>query len=327
MRHYCTLFDIHYAARALALASSLGRHDGDFVLHALCLDEASERLIRGLGDPRIAAIGLSELERGDPRLPVARANRGWVEYCFTLSPFLPLHLLRAHPEIPLVVFVDADCHFHASPRPIFDAFGDDSILVVEHRFAADRRSLLQFGRYNVGLLLFRNDTEGLACLRRWAGQCSDWCHDRVEEGRFADQRYLDDWPEAFRGVHVLGHVGVNLAPWNAGNYRLRRVRGRLWVDDSPLVMYHFHGLQFPEPGRYWPSSTVEGLGAEHIRWLYQPYVRGLARLAARHRIPIGRSLRFRPPDAFARGLRYGATAPISWIEDRLAARRWRTRSG
>jgi hypothetical protein len=287
MRHYCTYFDLNFLSRGLLLLASLKRHEADFILYALCLDEEVHAVIQRLNDPRFIPLTLGELEAADARLPAARANRSRIEYFFTLSPFLPLYILRTHPHIPRITYVDADCRFYSSPQPIFDELADKSVLIIEHRFSPHEQERLKFGRYNVGLLTFRNDTDGLACLERWAGQCAAWCYDRMESGKFADQKYLDDWPTACRGVHVLQHKGVNLAPWNAANFKLSRRAGTLWVDDAPLVLYHFHGLCVVEREKFWPSIDYAGLGPEHIYYLYMPYVQALVNVSSEHKIPSG----------------------------------------
>jgi 2-polyprenyl-3-methyl-5-hydroxy-6-metoxy-1,4-benzoquinol methylase len=58
-----------------------------------------------------------------------------------------------------------------------------------------------------------------------------------------DQKYLDDWPERFAGVHVLEHPGAGLAPWNVERYELARQNGSVLVDDRELVFYHYHSLR------------------------------------------------------------------------------------
>ena len=67
----------------------------------------------------------------------------------------------------------------------------------------------------------------------WEKQCIDWCYARFENGKFGDQKYLDDWPERFgNDVHVLRNKELILAPWNARRFPY-----------SSSLIYHFHGLR------------------------------------------------------------------------------------
>ena len=86
-----------------------------------------------------------------------------------------------------------------------------SSRIVSPGALADQR---RFGIYNVGWVSVRRRDDGIAALRWWRERCIEWCYDRVEGDRFADQRYLDRLPELFAGVHVIEHLGANLAPWN-----------------------------------------------------------------------------------------------------------------
>jgi hypothetical protein len=243
VNHYCTYFDARYAAQGMALWLSLRRVDATAVLWVLALDEHTNAAVEQLGQPDLRAVPLSELEAADPELSSARENRSWVEYVFTLSPCLPRFLLTKHSDITVITYVDADMAFFSSSAPLFAALGKASVLIVEHRFPPFLGKLDARGRFNVGVQCFRNDANGRAVLEDWRARCLEWCYDRVEPTRFADQKYLDAWPRDFAGVTVCMHPGVNLAPWNWMTHRCRVVGGAVRVDGLPLVVFHFARLR------------------------------------------------------------------------------------
>ena len=129
----------------------------------------------------------------------------------------------------------------------------------------------------MGWLSFKRDEHAIACLHWWREQCIEWCYDRVEDGRFADQRYLDTWPDRFPGVVVLRHKGANLAPWNVSNYKIREDRGRVWVDEQPLIFFHFHGLKKVNTWLYGHNLAVYGVRRSRtvLRSIYAPYFANL----------------------------------------------------
>jgi len=183
------------------------------------LDETTKRVIEGLDSPQLRPISLRELEDAEPDLLSVKKQRSTIEYYFTLSPFWPLYLLRSRPEIDRITYVDADMFFFADPTPIFAEMDAASVLVTEHRYPAHLAHHQRYGRFNVGLLSFRNNDTGLACLTWWRDRCLEWCYDRVEAEQYADQKYLDQWPLRYGGqLCVLSRPGVNLAPWNWSQY-------------------------------------------------------------------------------------------------------------
>jgi tetratricopeptide (TPR) repeat protein len=64
-----------------------------------------------------------------------------------------------------------------------------------------------------------------------------------------NQGYLRWWPRRYRGVHVLRHPGVNLAPWNVDNHALAKDGAAVTVDGSPVIFFHFSGL-VPDGGAW-----------------------------------------------------------------------------
>jgi hypothetical protein len=211
----------------------------------------------------------------------AKGNRSRIEYYFTCTPSLPLYVLDRDADVDLVTYLDADLYFFSDPSPIYEELGDQSVLIIGHRFPEQLDHLEENGIYNVGFLSFRRDVAGLECLNWWRERCLEWCYDRVEDGRFADQGYLDDWPERFGRVVVLEHKGAGLAPWNVGRYKLRLAHGQVWVDSQPLVFFHFHRLKQTRSWLYEPSLSFYDTHANPVlrKQIYRPYIRELQRVA------------------------------------------------
>jgi hypothetical protein len=98
-----------------------------------------------------------------------------------------------------------------------------------------------------------------------------------EEGRFADQKYLDDWPQRFQSVRVLQQKGANLAPWNLANHEITCSLGNVLIDTDPLIFFHFHRLKQLEAWAYDPNLSGYRSKASGIvrRQIYGPYIRTL----------------------------------------------------
>ena len=231
--------------------------------------------------PNVHLIPLEDFEAGDEKLLRAKENRRLIEYYFTCTPSLPLFILNRHPEVDRITYLDADLFFFSSLIPLYDEIGTHSIAIIEHRFPPHLRHSDIHGIYNVGWLSFKRDEHALACLQWWREQCLEWCYDRVEDGRFADQKYLDAWPDRFPGVVVLRHKGANVAPWNVSNYIVREDRGRIWVDEQPLIFFHFHGLKKVNAWLYNHNLGDYGVRiSSSLLWsIYAPYISNLLNMS------------------------------------------------
>lgn len=278
MYYFCTYFDQNYLSRGLALYRSLREHCPAFKLWVLCLDEATHDALSELGLPEIELIALNNFERNDKPLLRAKQNRTQVEYYFTCTPSLPLYIFNHWHEVDLITYLDADVFFFANPTPVFQELGQGSIAIISHRFPPHMKYREKWGKYNVGFLSFRRDSHGIECLNWWRAQCNEWCHDREEDGKFADQKYLDDWPSRFLDVVVLSHKGANLAPWNLSNYHLRHEKsGVLMVDEQRLIFFHFHGLRRINNWMYDPSWIEHDVKSSAVlrKKIYAAYLQAL----------------------------------------------------
>lgn len=244
MRFFCTYFDRNYLVKGLCLLRSIFRcHGSDATVYVVCMDEFTRIILRELNLPRIILVPLHSIEQGDERLLMVRPTRSAVEYLWTLTPTIILRLLEMHPEVDILTYIDADMFFFQSSDALYEELGDASILIHEHRFPPSMMHLLEFGRFNVGILAFRRDRLGYEVLNWWRERCLEWCKSILEDGKYGDQKYLDSWPEQFKGVVVTQNIGIGVAPWNHSQYLFREHKGALYLNDTPLMIYHFHAFQ------------------------------------------------------------------------------------
>lgn len=277
-RHFCTYFDHRYLARGLALHASLSHACQEFTLWVLALSDEAERFLRQTGLANLRIISLAALEDFDPELHESRASRSLVEFYFTCSPCLVRYLFQRNPDFEEMTYLDSDLFFFSSPEVLFDELGNASVGIVPHRFSPKAASShAKFGRYNVGWLTFRHNASGQACLDWWRERCLEWCFDRVEGDRYADQKYLDRFETMFSGVHSISHPGANLAPWNLERHVVANDGGIVTVNGKALVFFHFQGFRQLSERLY--DSNLTGYGASLTgpvrNHIFRPYIAAL----------------------------------------------------
>lgn len=287
MRYYCTLYDVNYLPKGLALYDSLVRHAQPFHLYILPMDDETFWLLDNIDLEHTTILPLPVVER---RLGLAhvRQSRAWIEYCWTMASQL-MQYVMSWIAPPVLTYLDSDLFLFSSPEPIYDELGGGSIAIVPHRFHRGNARLLVNGVYNVGWLTINNDPTGLACLNHWAAQVREWCYHRNEPGKFGDQGYLDSWPYDYGpACVVINHIGAGLAPWNVIRYGVKSHDGAsVYVSrtlssedtrrldessvNSPLIFYHFHEFTHDLAGN--PTRlTRHPHTADHKRLIYAPYI-------------------------------------------------------
>jgi len=274
-REYCTLFDSNYLVKFVAMHESLCKVGAGFQITAFCFDDLAYEMLEALGLEGVSRVSLAELEAQNPALLGVKSDRSPVEYCWTATPALPMYIFATRPELDEITYLDADLMFFSSPEPIFNELGDDSILITPHRFAPQYAAQVENGIYNVQFMSFRRDGRGIKCLQWWHDRCIEWCYYRLEDGRLGDQKYLDDWPERFEGVHVLEHKGGGLGPWNIPQYDLSRRDGIKMVDDDPLIFFHYHRVKTLHGGRVAWRPPGYAISRFERRFVYDPYIAAL----------------------------------------------------
>lgn len=258
MEHFVTLFDSLFLPQGLALQASMERHVNRYTLWILCVDDIAYDVLFKLHLPNIRLLKLSELET--PDLLRVKYSRAKAEYCWTLTPFAPRFVFEAEPSVKRVTYLDADIWFRNNPKSIFDELDESGkeVLITDHSYSPEYDQSDTSGKFCVQFIIFsRNGSEVIR--KNWEQQCIDWCYARFENGKFGDQKYLDNWPKQYDSiVHILNNKELALAPWNATRFPY-----------GNAVFYHFHGLRILSKKRLKIGHYI--IPAYLKKYVYEPY--------------------------------------------------------
>jgi hypothetical protein len=241
--HFSTVVSQDHLFKLLALIASLKSNCNDFKLFVLCAHDIVWHILQKIGMPEVIPIMLGEVEDDD--LKKAKNNRIFHAYCWTLKPVFLHYVMEKYPGCQYFAHLDADLFFYASPDNIFLENPGASLFLTHHR---NSRDFLKYyavtGVFNTGFVGCSNDAMALSAVTKWKNQCIEYCPIPEDSVRklFGDQRYVESWPEEFQGVHIVRGLGANAALWNIQNYTVSILDGKIFVDDHPLIFYHFSGL-------------------------------------------------------------------------------------
>lgn len=279
--NFCTLFNSAYLSRGLAMYESLLQHCPDFHLYVFAFDDKCYGYLKKLNREHLTVITLKEFE--DPELLRVKSSRSAAEYCWTSTPSTIRYCIQNF-NLENCTYIDADMLFYSDPKVLIEEMGDRSVLITEHRYTKEYDQSGTSGKYCVQFVTFKKNESGMKVLEWWRNACIEWCYARHEDGKFGDQKYLDDWTSRFDGIHELKHLGGGIAPWNVQQYIFKNENSgitgveRTTKTKFKAVFYHYHSLKFYKQDMLTLCDEGYELSKEVIDIFYRPYIKILDRI-------------------------------------------------
>lgn len=257
---------------------SLKDQTRSFHIYIFAFDALTFDLLNNLKLDYATIVSLDEFETAE--LKEVKNKRTVAEYCWTCTPSIISYVLKKY-NVPHCTYIDADLYFYSDPSVLISEMEDNnkSVLITEHRFSPLPRLYEEKrgGRFCVQFITFLKEVNSLQVLEKWRQQCITWCYARYEDGKFGDQKYLDDWPTTYPNIHILQHQGGGIAPWNLTQYLFSKdessLIGKVRKSRSEfnVVFFHFQYVKFLHDGScdigwYYISSIVRKL-------FYIPYLK------------------------------------------------------
>ena len=237
MMYFCTSYGANYIHKGLVLYESLRKVESDFTIYVMAFDKECYDYLKKLNLPQMVVDNFDDIETDDLR--EIKKGRTRSEYCWTVGPYLTEHFISKY-NLPNVAFIDADMMFYTSPKTIFEEIGNSSVAITLHDF----EKKVDQGKYIVQFEYFKNDENGMKCLRWWRDRCIEWCYCRFEDGKYGDQGYLEKFEELFDNVYVLRNPAACVSIVNKGTLRpedrCMDYKGKI----SPVVIFHFLNTKF-----------------------------------------------------------------------------------
>jgi len=253
-----------------------------FHVYVFTFDDLSYKILTDLSLENISVISLNEFET--PELLEVKKERTKAEYCWTCTPAVIKHVFKKY-KVQNCTYIDADLMFYEDPSVLLSELNtENTVLITEHRYSFMERIYegKRAGRFCVQFITFNTLEESQLILNTWAGQCIEWCYNRYEDSKFGDQKYLDEWPARYKGVHILENEGGGVAPWNIKKYKFIKKDDEIMIEKKQskkkfkLVFFHFQSLKLKE------NNTAD-LGWHHInkklrKTIYSAYINNLMKV-------------------------------------------------
>ncbi|WP_109019394.1 hypothetical protein [Leptospira kobayashii] len=262
------------------MLKSLEENTKDYHVYVFGFDDDTYNVLKKLALPNVTPISMQEFE-GEELLKIKK-ERTLQEYCWTCTSFSISYVISKYNPSQ-ITYIDSDLFFFSDPIRLLEEMGSSSVLLTDHRYTKKYDQSEESGRYCVQFLSFKNDESGMEALHWWRDRCAEWCFARHEDGKFGDQKYLDDWTTRFKRVHVLRHLGGGIAPWNSQQYDFFEENGKLsgreieTNESFPVVFHHFHDFKFPDEGA-WGHSGDYYLKFDVYQFIYKKYLLKLLEL-------------------------------------------------
>lgn len=276
IKHIAIGTDANYLPRAVVFYKTLKKYYKDFTLHVFCFDDIAYDTLNAKKYPGVKPYHTSEFENEDLKRVKLQKNRVY-EYYWTCNPTMGRVTIK-NKGVESIAMADCDMMFFSSPEVIFEEFEGADVIIQPNNFSFNyEEQFIPVGYYCTSFQCFRNNKNGNNILNWWYQQCLTWCSSKFENGKFADQKYLDDWRMRFQKVREVENPGTNVAPWNVQKFDVSKVDGKVVLNNRyPLVYYHFHSFRMNLIDY---SYVITGdrnnnyiIAKDVLKYVYKPYI-------------------------------------------------------
>jgi hypothetical protein len=290
MHYYYCIYRKDYLYKGIVLYESMKEHDGNFKFFLVCMDDESLELLNKMNLIDLIPISIKDIEYFDKNIPALKGQRGEKSYIWTAKASAVLYIFDKYKEVDHIIWVDGDTEFMSNPEPIYEEWGDNSVLLTAERFEGEYEYRgYEVGFFNTGFMGFKRDDIGIEALEYFRTRLQEQKITFEEQRSWNDQLYVNDWEERFPNVGIVKHDGINLTPFIASRINVEQngfvnIRdGVPYIKDTPIVLFHFMALKYYDGNEFDLCNYWNKFDTQTIKKLYIPYFKKCSEAYARIR--------------------------------------------
>jgi hypothetical protein len=249
MRVIFTICSNNYLHQAQTLGKSVKMNCSNSKFYIGLADELDERINYAEIDAEIIPIKSIE-----PTVNYLIQKYNIIEFNTAIKPRYFEYFLH-ETEANEITYLDPDVCLFGDPNDVTSQYSDAEIFLTPHILTPipfddkkpDEPLFLNYGLYNLGFIHIKKGSHSVKLIDWWKQRTYKKGYDNPAIGLFTDQLWMNLTPLLFSRVHILTHMGLNMAPWNLHERALTSVDGKFVVNsDQPLIFYHFSGFAINE---------------------------------------------------------------------------------
>jgi hypothetical protein len=268
MKHVTLASDTKYLLFALTLIRSVQKHSSiPLTFHYYCLDQNTFEKIQKLKLQNVIVYRPETLVSNEILILREKTQRQKLTnlkkkeyhyFCWSIASVFSNYIMN-NVQCDSVTYIDADIMFHKDLNLIFNEIGDKDVGIFKHRFLEDNEEC-PYGKYNVGVVYFKNSKKGQALLSWWAD--SVVFKKYPEYATWGDQKYLEYFPKVCSSeeIYIDENIGHG-APWQWQCFEFDKLKDGIikWRGkEEPLVFTHFSKFVYDlEKNTFFPTSIYQ----------------------------------------------------------------------
>jgi hypothetical protein len=251
MKHVAfTLCSNNFLAYAASWADSMSAHNPEY------------QIVIGIVDKQLTADDYRNLKQytivnvedvGVPNLSWMKQNYNLVEINTAVKPFYFAYLFGVY-RAETILFFDPDIYVLSSIEPVSRELVSNDVVLTPHVNNPIAKGtypwenhFLKHGLYNLGFIGLKNTNNVQNLLSWWKERLAEHCLADSANGLYVDQLWANFIPLFFSKVFISRHPGANVAFWNLHEREVVAKGDKLFVNDSPLVFFHFSSFNPENP--------------------------------------------------------------------------------